>query len=181
MILSPADFIIKNPEFASIDLNLIAWELAVIEEAIREYTNNNFQERRARFTAESTTTGLLGDSRYIREGDTIQITKSINQGLYVVQTVGTDWTEVDYPLFEEPFNLATLVKYPYPVIDCAEKLLRWKLTKGTDGATGGDVESETLGRHQVKYWKPSDEQSKYLLGYPTDILKSLDMYKRVWH
>jgi len=181
MLLTVAEFVSRNPDFATFDPGLIEHELSIIEIAIRAYTNNNFQERRARFEAESTGTTLLGDSRYIREGNTVQLTKTINEGLYVVTNVLPGYTTVDLDMFDEPYNMVTLVKYPKDVIDIAEKLLRWKLTDGSDGATGGDIQSETLGRHSVTYFKIDDQEagSKFLNGYPVDILRSLDPYRKL--
>jgi len=181
MLLTAQEFIDRNPDFATFDPALIQHELDIIEIAIRNYTQNNFQERRARFTAESTGATLEGESRYIRVGNTVQLTKTINEGLYVVTDITAGYTTLDATLFDEPSNLVTLVKYPKDVVDIAEKLLKWKLTDGADGATGGDIQSETLGRHSVTYFKIDDQEatSKFLNGYPIDILRSLDPYKRL--
>ena len=94
--------------------------LDAIEQVIRQFTNNNFQNRNVRFVSSSSGNKLMGTSAFIRKGDTIQISQSmVNDGLYVVKEVTEDSLTVDRELFDCPSNMVTKIEYPQDVIQCA--------------------------------------------------------------
>ena len=64
--------------------NSLCRKMKAIEKAIRAYTNNNFQNRLVRYEAPSGNNSLLLVSPYLAVGDTLQITQSINKGLYQI-------------------------------------------------------------------------------------------------
>ena len=148
----------------------ITTKLEAIEAVIRAYTNNNFQQRTIRFGGRSEDTFIYGSPQYFTVGDTIQITESVNNGLYTVVEVHEDYIEVDQPLMTVEFNLVTKVRYPADVIQCAVDLYRWK---GTMGDKVG-IKSETLSRHSVTY----EDSATLFMGYPVGILNGLQLHKK---
>lgn len=51
-------------------------------------------------------------TRYIKVGDTVEITKSqVNDGLYVVKELDTNIVRLDRPMFQATYNLVTKVQY----------------------------------------------------------------------
>lgn len=152
---------------------VILTRLKAIENVIRKYTNNNFQNRHMRFTAKASGGYLLGASPYIRIGDTIQVSQSgVNDGLYVVTSTGDDRTTVDGDLFDAAYNVVTKIVYPDDVVMCAIDLFKWHKDYG--GKIGIKSESETLSRHSesVTY----EDSSALFMGYPTGILSGLKLY-----
>ena len=154
------------------DIKILSW-LKSIESTIRAFTHNNFQNRNIRFNAESSGCFLLGDSPFLKVGDTVQISQSgVNDGLYTVVAISEGQTMLDREIFSVPSNLVTKIKYPDDVIQCAVDLFEWKKDYG--GKVGIKSESETLSRHSesVTY----EDSSTLFMGYPTGILKGLSLY-----
>ena len=79
----------RMPEFKGIHETTLLRKLKAVESLIRSYTNNNFQNRLIRFSTASSENELLGVCEYLRVGDTVQISESINDGLYTVKSIGT--------------------------------------------------------------------------------------------
>jgi hypothetical protein len=85
MILA-VDEVMKLPEFAVQNEKVIEEKLNAAELMIRAYTNNNFQNRFVRFTADSLGNRLLGTSDFLKVNDTVQISQSmVNDGLYTIR------------------------------------------------------------------------------------------------
>jgi hypothetical protein len=155
--------------------DIIQSRLDAIEQVIRKYTNNNFQNRNVRFVSSSSGDKLMGTSPFIRKGDTIQISQSmVNDGLYVVKEVTEDSLTVDRELFDFPSNKVTKIEYPQDVIQCALDLFEWK--KNFGAKIGIKSESETLSRHSesVTY----EDSATLFMGYPVGILKGLSLHKK---
>lgn len=155
--------------------DIIQSRLDAIEQVIRKYTNNNFQNRNVRFISSSSGDKLMGTSAFIRKGDTIQISQSmVNDGLYVVKEVTEDSLTVDRELFDFPSNMVTKIEYPQDVIQCALDLFEWK--KNFGAKIGIKSESETLSRHSesVTY----EDSATLFMGYPVGILKGLSLHKK---
>ena len=149
----------------------IAVKLDAIEAVIRAYTNNNFQQRGIRFAGNSDEMNLYGDTQYFTVGDTIQVSGSlVNDGLYQVTSVQSDYIQVDKTLMPSEYNLVTKVKYPADVIQCAVDLYKWKQNMGDKVG----IKSETISRHSVTY---EDSVTLYM-GYPVGILNGLNLYKK---
>lgn len=151
-------------------------KLGAIEEIIRKYTHNNFQNRNIRFCGESVNGNQLNiKSNFIRVNDTVQISQSmVNDGIYKVIAVEDDCIIVDGELYDVPFNRVTKVEYPEAVIQCAVTLFKWELEFGSK--IGIKSESETLSRHSetVTY----EDSATLFMGYPTGILNGLSLYKK---
>ena len=147
--------------------------LEAVERAIRDYTNNNFQNRSIRFEAKSEGHMLLGSSPFLRVGDTIQITQSkVNDGLYVVKEILDNAVMVDKELFCVPYNLVTKVEYPPDVREGARNILLWEVQNRQKVG----VKSETLSRHSVTYYDLDD--SNQVMGYPVSLLGFLKPYMK---
>ncbi len=149
-------------------------KLNAIEQAIRSYTNNNFQDRDIRRKAD-----IVGGTLYceaicpFEEDDTVQITQSkLNKGLYTVYTVGDADFMLNEDVKDEENVLITKVYYPADVVDCALNLLSWDI-KSRDKV---GIQSETLSRHSVSYFNMDGDNS--LMGYPKSLLGTLRAYRK---
>jgi hypothetical protein len=161
----------KQVDTGTADDDLIAVKLEAIEAVIRAYTNNNFQRREVRFAGQSTDSMIFGDPRYMRIGDTVQISASgVNDGLYVITAIDEYGIEVDQPIMATDFNLVTKIQYPADVKQCAVDLYKWKQTMGDKVG----VKSETISRHSVTY----EDSATLFMGYPVGILNGLNLYKK---
>lgn len=106
MILA-VDDVMKLPEFAVQNEKVIEEKLNAAELMIRAYTNNNFQNRFVRFTADSLGNRLLRTSDFLKVGDTVQISQSmVNDGLYTITEIGDDFIRVNQELYKST-NLIT--------------------------------------------------------------------------
>lgn len=151
--------------------DLITTKLKAIESVIRAFTNNNFQQRAARFAGDSSGMKVYGAPQYIDIGDTVQITQSgVNDGLYVVTDVATDHIQLDQFVKTVEYNLVTKISYPADVVQCAVDLYKWKQNMGDKVG----VKSETLSRHSVTY----EDSATLYMGYPIGILNGLSLYKK---
>ena len=151
--------------------DLITARLEAIEAVIRAYTNNNFQQRTARFLGRSEDSYVYGSPQYFTVGDTVQISGSgVNDGLYIINAIYDDHIELDKTLFPVECNLVTKIKYPADVIHCAVDLYKWKQTMGDKVG----VKSETLSRHSVTY----EDSATLFMGYPVGILNGLILHKK---
>lgn len=157
-------------KFAEYDGELLEMELKAIEAAIRRYTNNNFQDQSVRIVCSSSGGVLQGASPYLKVGDTVEVSRSHNKGLYVITAVG-DTITLDKALYDEPYNMVTRVKYDEDIIAGALRMLDWKLTQS--GKVG--VQSETISRHSVTYFNMDGDNS--IMGYPKSLLGFLKPYK----
>lgn len=158
---------------ADIDSESALGRLDAIEQMIRKYTNNNFQNRNIRFSAPSNDRTLYGVSPFIREGDTIQISESqVNDGLYVVADVLEDSILVDKRLFTVDHNLVTKVEYPADIKMGVVNLLKWEINNRDKVG----IKSETLSRHSVTYF--DQDASNQAMGYPISLLGFLEPYKK---
>ena len=167
------DEVMKLPEFASQDADVIEGKLVAAELMIRAYTHNNFQNRYVRFTAGSSDKTLLGTSDYLEVGDTVQISQSYaNDGLYTVTELKDGCTTVDRKLFALDSNLVTKVEYPADIKAGVLELLKWDLNNRAKAGT----KSETLSRHSVTYW--DQDATNQVMGYPVALMGFLKPYMK---
>ena len=174
MIIS-VDKIKEHSGCGELSDNIILTRLKAIEQVIRVYTHNNFQNRNARFEAEASGNVLFGASPYIKVGDTVQVSQSlVNDGLFTVINVTDDQTTLDGELFATKKNLITKIHYPDDVVQCAIDLFKWKLEFGDK--IGIKSESETLSKHSesVTY----EDSATLFMGYPVGILKGLALHSK---
>ena len=145
-------------------------KLKAVELAIRAYTNNNFQDRDYRRTAD-----IVGGSFYVEaltpfdDGDTVQITNSkLNKGLFTIASTDDASFTVKEAVKDEKDVLVTKVHYPEDVVDCAINLLEWEVNNR--GKAG--IQSETLSRHSVTYVQQT--AGNMVKGYPVSIMCALN-------
>lgn len=170
MIVS-VDKVMKLPEFVGQTESVIAEKLDAVELLIRAYTNNNFQNRYVRFTAESLGNRLLGTSDFLKVGDTVQISQSqVNDGLYVIAEIGDDFVRVDKDLYQYSDNLVTKVEYPADVRSGVIDLLKWEIKNRQKVG----IKSETLSRYSVTYY--DQDANNQVMGYPVALLGFLKPY-----
>lgn len=151
----------------------IGMKLAAIEQAIRSYTNNNFQHRRIRANCQVMAQKIYGSIPSLKVGDTIQISGSIyNDGLHVTTEIGEEFISVEELLIDESQVLVTKVDYPADVIDCCLNLMEWEVKNR--GKVG--VQSETLSRHSVTYY--NQDAANQVMGYPVSLMGCLKAYRK---
>lgn len=171
MIIS-VDELMRMPEFSGISDNVLKRKLNGVEDLVRAYTNNNFQNRMKRFSAPSSN-GILNDCcNLMKVGDTVQITESINEGLYVIQNIDkvSRTMTLDSDLFDDGHNLVTKVEYPDAIVDGVINLMIWEVQNRQKVG----IQSETLSRHSVTYF--AQDAANQLMGYPVTLLGFLKPY-----
>ena len=165
---------------ALIDLNgwtdeKIEMKLKAVEQTIRAYTNNNFQDRGRRVQARIRA-GVITSAALIPFdiGDTVQISESrYNSGLFTVASVSDDIAfTVAENTDDEDDVLVTKIVYPADVIDCCVNLLEWE--KQNRAKVG--IQSETLSRHSVTYF--NQDANNQVMGYPVSLLGCLKAYRK---
>lgn len=170
MIVSIAD-LMEMPEFSGKSEKALQKKLNAVEQLIRSYTNNNFQNRSVRFQAKSLGNRVFGTSGFLRVGDTIQISQSmVNDGIYVITEIGNDFIRLDTELFETDLNLITKVEYPADVQSGVIDLMVWE----TKNRQKVGIKSETLSRHSVSYY--DQDANNQVMGYPVALLGFLKPY-----
>lgn len=146
-------------------------KLKAIEATIRKYTNNNFQDRDCRRTANIVGGSFAVESTPFEVGDTVQISNSkLNKGLFIVESVDDESFTVEEDVKDEKDILVTKVDYPEDVVDCAINLLEWEVNYRSKIG----VKSETLSRHSVTY----EDSASLFMGYPVGILSVLKIYMK---
>jgi hypothetical protein len=171
MILSveKAKSLISFPEWSD---EKIEMKLKAIEQTIRAYTNNNFQNREDRITACIRAGVLMSDSLIpFGIGDTVQISESrFNKGLFTVYAVDDLTAMVNEDTRDEDDVLVTKIEYPADVVNCCLELLEWAVNYA--GKVG--IKSETLSRHSVTY----EDSSTMFMGFPAAMLGCLKPYRK---
>lgn len=145
-------------------------KLDAIENGIRAHTNNNFQERRIRFVAPADTSAILCTNPLLRVGDTVQISQSINDGLYLITAIDDKKITLDKDLYPVRDNLVTKIEYGADIKQGVINLMQWE----TDMRGKVGVASETLSRYSVTYF--SQDASNIIMGYPVALLGFLEPY-----
>ena len=170
--MSVTDYRLLNPNDTETDQALEA-KLQALESVIRAYTNNNFQKRSFRFSCPVINGNLYYSTNLIKSGDTVQISESaLNDGLYVVQDIGSDTIALDAELYDEDYVLVTKVIYPQDVKMGVVNLLKWE----NENRAKVGIASETLSRHSVTYFNMDGDNS--LMGYPKSLLGFLQPHMK---
>ena len=165
------DELLSMPAFAGADAAELQRKLNGIESLIRTYTNNNFQVRSKRLEAPSAGGKICGTlGALIREGDTVQITESVNDGLYVVIEIADGCMTLDVPIMDAANNRVTKIEYPAAVVSGVVDLLRWEIANRKKVG----IKTETLSRHSVTYF--DQDANNQLLGYPPSLLGFLSPF-----
>ena len=165
--------LIAMDEFKSDNVDTLSMKLDAIENLIRSYTNNNFQNRTMRIEVPVVNGVLLGHSPYYKVGDTIQISQSlVNDGLYEIAEVTDTTITIDSDLFDNPLNVVTKVVYPIDIQKGVIDLMVWE--KENRSKVG--IKSETLSRHSTTYY--DQDSNNQVMGYPVSLLGFLTPYIR---
>lgn len=147
--------------------------LAAIEQSIRHETHNNFQVRAARVVAPSVGGWIQGVSKYIVQGDTVEVSKSgVNDGLYVVIDIANGCMRLDGDLFDVPGNRVTLVRYPKDVVAGGVAILEYE--RKMAGKLG--IASEGISRHNVSYIQPTGADG--IMGYPASVTSFIKRHRK---
>lgn len=161
MIVSVSEFknIINTEEVDAV----LELRLQAIEALIRQYTNNNFQNRNIRSISYVENGHIFDLHPLIKLNDTIQISQSkLNDGVY---------TYNDGLILNDESNiLVTKVVYPADIKLGVIRLLKWDIEN--KNKTG--VASETISRHSVTYFNMDGDNS--LMGYPKSLTGFLQPY-----
>lgn len=173
--------IITLTEATDIDENIKQDDLDAFESAVRQLTNNNFQDRRIRFkniSIEDPDTLILPEvPKGIREGDTIEINYSqFNNGLYVIEELDGDRVKVSGAQFFDEQNkdvMGTLVSYPPDIKRGVKKLIQYDLKM----ADKIGIKSETVSRMSKTYYDVNVTDNTD--GYPKALLSFLDKYEKM--
>lgn len=144
-----------------------------IEELIRKYTNNNFQNRNIRFVC-SSINGILNNSiTHLKVGDTIQISNSkFNNGLYVIKAIDDSSITLDKTLYDEEKMTITKIEYPSSIKLGVINILKWEMSHRAKVG----IQSESLSRHSVTYF--NQDGNNQVIGYPTSLLGFLKPYMK---
>lgn len=165
--------LLKMDEFKNLNPEIIQMKIDAIESLIRSYTNNDFQNRNVRIYTSSQNGVLIGQSPFIKEGDTIQISQSVgNDGLYVVESTADEKIEVNKPLYDESYNVVTKIEYPADVKKGALDLLIWE----TNNRQKMGIQSESISRYSVTYF--NQDANNQVMGYPATLLGFLTPYRK---
>lgn len=151
----------------------IRMKLLSVEQTIRAYTNNNFQNRGYRIQADIRGGVFVSESPSpFVVGDTVQVSESrYNEGLFVVSAETDDTTfMVDEDVRDEDDVLVTKIVYPADVVNCCVDLMEWAVNFA--GKVG--IKSETLSRHSVTY----EDSATMFMGYPASLLGCLKPYRK---
>ena len=153
----------------------IEMKLKAIEQTIRAYTNNNFQDRGYRVRASIQGGAIVSSAPMpFSANDTVQISESVyNNGLYTLLRVLDDTAYAVSDLKDDMDVLITKVAYPADVIECALNMLEWE--KEHRAKVG--IQSETLSRHSVSYFNM--DGANQTMGYPSSLLGCLKPYRKL--
>lgn len=173
--------IITLEEARKIDSDLTEDDLLGLEVAIRELTNNNFQNTKVRFgvseVIEPDTIKVNGTIKGLRLGDRIELNNSdYNDSLHTVSELHDNKIKVVSDDFLDESNhsmIVTLVKYPQDVKNGVKKLLEYD--KKTVGNIG--VKSRSISRVTETYYDVTSGEN--INGYPTSLFDFITKYKKM--
>ena len=152
----------------------IKMKLLAVEQTIRAYTNNNFQNRDIRIQADIRAGVFMSESLIpFSAQDTVQVSESrLNKGLFTISAETDDTTfMVNEDTRDEDDVLVTKIEYPADVVNCCVELMEWAVNFA--GKVG--IKSETLSRHSVTY----EDSATMFMGYPASLLGCLKPYRKV--
>ena len=144
-----------------IDIEGLEDKLLALEASIRKHTNNNFQNRKFRFYGTIVDGSIITETRFFKEGDTIQISGSnYNDGLHVITGKTETTLTFKEPLYDEANVMITKIEYPADVKEGVLKILRWQYKnedQNYNPEAEKEIQSETISRHSVTYAKDATE------------------------
>ncbi|MGD6877838.1 hypothetical protein [Bacillus infantis] len=148
--------------------------LQALELLVRKYTNNNFQKRAYRRTADIVGSLFVCEALVpFKVGDTVQVSESpLNEGLYTIKTVEDAVFAVNEDVLEESNVLVTKIEYPMDVKMGVVNMIKWDL----ENREKVGIASETISRHSVTYFNMDGDNST--MGYPKSLLGFLKPYMK---
>lgn len=156
-----------------LDDRVLEDKLQALELLVREYTNNNFQNRNIRYECSVLAQKLYIPGSLLEVDDTVQISESMYcDGVYTVIAIDENMIELSEPLIDEPHALVTLVRYPADVQQGVINLVKWDL----ENRDKVGIASETLSRHSVTYFNMDGDNS--IMGFPKSLMGFLKPYKK---
>lgn len=161
--------------FPNVEEQVLIDKITAIESAIRGYTNNNFQDRKVRFSAAILNNVCTPSHPLIKEGDTVTISQSINEGFYNVESVSENQMILSSELIDTPINLITKVYYPPDVVSVASDLMKWTIEYSEKQLMG--ISSESISRYSVSYSNLNSDGAN-INGYPVSIMSRLKAYMK---
>jgi hypothetical protein len=148
---------------------VLTLKLSAIENLIRGYTNNNFQNRAMRCKSDISGGVIVTPSEYFRVGDTVQISGNpLCNGLYVL--VSGDMLD-PVPVDGEGCTITKIV-YPDAVKLGVLELIKWDIEKRDKIG----ISSETISRHSVSY--ASIDGNNTVMGFPAALMGFLKPYMK---
>lgn len=155
-------------------------DLDGLEKAIRELTNNPFQNRLVRFChlrfEDEMTIIVFDDVEGLRTGETIQVSASKwNNGLYVIKEVDGNTITLDGNprLFtgNDKEAYLTKVEYPADILAGVRKLLKYD-AQMTDKM---GLKSKSVSRVSETYFDQNSGET--INGYPAAMMSFVDKYR----
>lgn len=173
--------IITLADARGVDPKITQGDLDAFEAAIRQLTNNNFQNTKIRYTGlmfEEPATIKLGAKAFgLQGGDTVQVSESIyNDGLFTIKSVMDDVIEVaDVEFFELTNTKAFITKVEYPAD--IRKGVKAMIAYDKKMARNIGTKSETISRMSVTYYDVTSAES--VSGYPATVMSFIDKYNKM--
>lgn len=153
---------------------VLEMKLLAIESFIRKKTNNTFEDRNYRRTAD-----IVGGLFIVEAlnpfyvGDTVLLRKKGQDvGLYTVETAEDSTFTVNSNIDDAVNVSVTKVTYPADVKMGVVNMMKWNLQNGDKAG----IQSETISRHSVTYVDTSGDN--YVNGYPKSMLGFLKSYRK---
>lgn len=173
--------IITLEEAQKLDSNITEEDLLGLEVAVRELTNNNFQNVRVRMRVkeiiEPDTIVLTQLAYGMRIGDRIELNNSAyNERLHTVDEIAGNTLKVsDDSLLAELTRgmIVTLVKYPADVKSGVKKLIEYE--KKTAKNLG--VKSRSIARVSETYFDVTSGEN--VNGYPSSLFSFIKKYRKM--
>ncbi|MGL4484666.1 MAG: hypothetical protein ACRCUS_06915 [Anaerovoracaceae bacterium] len=172
MIIS-AEELKKIKDFEKMNDTELKLAMSAIESTIRSNTHNKFHNRRFRSFAAVKSNLIVCKNNMFRVGDTIELSKSLNEGLYTVLELtetGDIKLDPDLSLIDEEGILVTRVDYPADIVQGAINLLKWDVNSRDKVG----IKSESISRHSVSYYDLDKTNSDS--GYPVGLMSFIKPY-----
>lgn len=171
--------IISLEEAQKIYAEVTQEDLDGIETAIRQMTNNPFQNRKARFHElrfDGETTATVNQNvEGLRKGDTIQVSGSKwNDGLYVIKDIEENsltFEEARFFTGGDRQAFITKIEYPPDIVAGVKKLLKYD-AKMTDKI---GLKSETVSRMSKTYYDQNSTET--VNGYPAALMSFINKHR----
>lgn len=168
-------------------------ELDAIETAIRQLTNNKFQNINIRFFSFEVQDGsrLVFNEKlaYLRVGDTIEVSdtwsqlgngpnidKGVNDGLYVIKQIDEKSITLNTDkLFDGKYTagFVTKIEYPSDIAIGVQKMLKYDAKMGDKLG----IKSESIARMNISYFDVST--SATIEGFPASVMAFLSKYEKM--